>query len=335
MKKLNQLLPPLIDLHRHLDGNIRIETILALAEKHKLDLPTYTYQSLKKYVHIQHKTPSLMAFLEKLNTGISVLADYQACYQIAYENVEDAVNEGLNYLELRFSPTFMASAHHLEVKGVCQAVVEGVKDANRAFNYNARLIGILSRTYGTSSCHRELDAILHAQKYANEIVAVDLAGDELSYPAKDFVEHFNRVRDRGLNITIHAGEACGPQSIWDAISLLGADRIGHGVSASSDPQLLTYMARHNIGVEACILSNYHTGAWTNIAEHPVSTFLKYDIPVFLNTDDPGVSANTLSDEYQLAKNTVKLSTSQLNKCKWNAYQQAFLSDTEKKSLISI
>jgi adenosine deaminase len=321
---------PLIDLHRHLDGNIRLDTILDLAQQHSLHIPAYDKENLAKYVYIEDKTTDLLAFLQKLDIGISVIASLDDCKRIAYENVVDAVFEGLDHIELRFSPYYMAQAHGLPIDGVVEAVVAGVNSANKEHNYNAKLIGILSRTYGVNACHLELQALLGTS--SPTLVGLDLAGDERNYPANLFVKHFSKARDAGLQITVHAGEADGPNSIWDAINLLGANRIGHGVAAIEDSKLVEYMAKHNIGMETCILSNYQTGTWTNISTHPVRQFLEQGVPVCLNTDDPGVSNNSLQSEYALAQHKIKLSTKQIQTMKINSLNQTFLTQAEKNAI---
>lgn len=321
---------PLIDLHRHLDGNIRLSTILDLARQHGLSLPANNKISLAKHVYIQDKTSDLLAFLEKVDIGVSVLATLEDCRRIAYENVVDAISEGLDHVELRFSPYYMAKTHNLPTDAVVEAVIDGVISANKEHSYNAKLIGILSRSFGVNACQNELQAILSAS--SPTIVGLDLAGDEKNYPAKLFVEHFTKARDAGLNITVHAGEADGPNSIWDAIHLLGATRIGHGVAAIEDNQLLEYMALHNIGIESCILSNYQTGTWTDISTHPVKQFLEQGIQVCLNTDDPGVSNNTLKSEYALAQHRMELTDKQLDTLKVNSLKQAFLTQKEKTTI---
>ena len=320
---------PMIDLHRHLDGNIRVSSIIELAHLHNVKLPSTDLSNLSDIVHIKDKTTDLLAFLQKLDMGVSVLGNLQACKQIAYENVEDAVKEGLHHVELRFSPYYMSQAFNLPLQGVVEAVIEGVQTANKYFNFNATVIGILSRTFGLDQCMQELNALLACSK---DLVAIDLAGDENGFPAKLFTKHFDKVKDSGLKVTIHAGEAAGPSSIWDAINLLHADRIGHGVSAYQDNKLMDFMAQNNIGIESCLLSNYQTGTWTDIAKHPVHRFLDNGIAVCLNTDDPGVSNNTLSSEYDLAKNVLALDAASISQLKNNALLQAFLPINKKDAI---
>ncbi len=321
--------PILIDLHRHLDGNIRLSTIIELAKKNKITIPHYDLPSLSEEIHVQGATPSLLAFLEKLDTGVSVIASIEDCFRIAYENVLDAASEGLDYTELRFSPYYMAQNNNLPMYAVVKAVIDGVQQGSKDTGLPVNLIGILSRTYGVDICHAELGAIL---SHKDGIVALDLAGDEAGFPADLFQSHFNKARDAGFQITVHAGEADGPDSVYNAISLLGATRIGHAVNAYKDPKLMEFMAKNEIGIESCLLSNYHTHTFMDLASHPVKTFLEYDITVCLNTDDPGVSNNTLASEYELAKNTLKLNPLQIQTLQNNALEMAFLSADEKKAL---
>lgn len=320
---------PVVDLHRHLDGNVRPATIFELAMQHGLPLPAETPDALARHVQIQDKTSDLMAFIGCLEHGMAVLADAQACYRIAYENVEDAANEQLDYVELRFSPAFMANAFNLNLEQVTEAVIAGVNAGRKAFGVRVNLLGILSRTFGTARCEQELAALLH---YREALAGLDLAGDEKGFPGDLFGSHFLRARDAGLSITVHAGEADGPQSIWQAIDGLGAARIGHGVAAIQSPKLMETLATRNIGIESCLTSNYQTGAFTDTANHPLTRFLDAGIAVTLNTDDPGVSAITLASEYALAGRELNLSEAALATIQNNGLAQAFLSDDDKAAI---
>jgi adenosine deaminase len=322
---------PLTDLHRHLDGNIRLSTIWQLAQEYSIVLPADNLETLKTKVQIQQKTTDLLAFLEKMELGVSVLASEQACFRIAYENIEDAKLAGLDYVELRFSPVFMAKAHGLVLEQVIEAVVAGCKAGSQNFGVSVNLIGILSRSFGEKRCLQELQALLKAK---HDICALDLAGDEKGFPAKRFIEHFSLARDAGWQITVHAGEADGPQSIYQAIQLLGATRIGHGVTAAQDEHLMDYMAKNEVAIECCLTSNFQTGACTNIAKHPIKIFLEKGILVTLNTDDPGVSGIEIADEYQLAKQQVGLTDEQLLHIQLNGVHAAFATDSLKQTLLT-
>ncbi len=323
---------PLTDIHRHLDGNIRIETILELGQKFNLALPATTIDTLRPFVQVIEAEPNLVAFLSKLDWGVAVLGDLEACYQVAYENVEDAKNAQIDYAELRFSPYYMALKHNLPVQGVVEAVVAGVAAGSRDFNVKTNLIGIMSRSYGTEACQIELDGLL-SQK--DKLVAVDLAGDELGKPGDLFVNHFKQVRDAGLRVTVHAGEAAGAESMWQAIKELGAERIGHGVKAIDDLKLMDYLAANKIGIESCITSNLQTSTIADITNHPIKTFLNHGVMASLNTDDPAVEGIELPYEYEVAAIQAGLSLAQIKQTQINGLEMSFLSAQEKQALRDI
>lgn len=260
----------LTDLHRHLDGNIRAQTILELGRQFAVALPADNLEALRQHVQVTENVPDLVSFLAKLDCGVNVLGSLDACRRIARENIEDAARQGLHYVELRFSPSYMAKAHSLPVAGVVEAVIEGVREGCREEDVEALLIGIMSRTFGEAACEAELNALL---THRDNITALDLAGDERGFPGSLFLKHFTRARDAGWHITVHTGEAAGPESIWQAIRELGAERIGHGVNAVDDPALLAFLAEQRIGIESCLTSNIQTSTVASLEVHPLKTFL--------------------------------------------------------------
>lgn len=322
--------PPLADLHRHLDGSIRLTTMLELAAGHGLALPGRTVAELRPHVQIEQPVGDLMAFLQRLEVMTSVLADAEACRRVARENVEDAHREGIAYLELRFSPYFMARAHRLDLAEVVAAVAAGAEEGSRATGVRVKLIGILSRTFGPEQCRAELDALL---AHRHRLVALDLAGDEKNWPAELFREHFRRARDAGWQITVHAGEAGGAASVWAALRELGATRIGHGVRAIDDPRLLAHLAEQRIGLEISLTSNVQTNTVPSLAAHPLRRFLELGLRATINTDDPGVSAIDLRHELEVAAPAAGLSPAQVRQAQWNALEIAFLSADEKRALL--
>ncbi len=328
---------PVIDLHRHLDGSVRLETILELSRQHNLPLPAWDVKGLRPYVQVEASPsggatlPGVMAYIAKFKWMTDVLVDYEACRRVAYENVADALGEGIHYVELRFSPWFMAKTYGLDPAGVVEAVADGVEAGARDFGVKVKLIGILSRTYGVDAAWRELDALL---RHRERLVALDLAGDEANWPGELFVEHFQRARDAGWQATVHAGESAGPESIWQAIRELGAARIGHGVTAAGDAALLDYMIEHQIGVESCLTSNVHTQTVAEYGAHPLRGFLERGVLATINTDDPGISAIDLGYEYRVAAPAAKLTPAQIQQAQKNALAVAFLSSEEREALTS-
>ena len=320
---------PLCELHRHLDGSIRLKTILELADQHGIKLPAHDVAGLAPYVHIDESAPGLMAFIDRFEHMTAVLVDADACRRVAYENVEDAKREGIDYIELRYSPWFMVESHAMDPAEVMEACADGIRAAERDTGVRANIIGILSRTYGVETCMKELDAIL---AHRDHIVAVDLAGDEARFPAHLFKEHFKRVRDAGLHVTIHAGEADGPRSVWSAIRDLGSERIGHGFRASEDPVLVDYLVEQGIGLESCPTSNLHISAVENYASHPIRQLADHGVKFCLNTDDPGISAIDIAHEYNIAAPAVGLKDEQILQSQRDALDMAFLSKAEKSDL---
>lgn len=320
---------PLIDLHRHLDGNMRLTTILDLGRQHNIPLPGETIETLRPCVQVMGVEPDLVTWLDKLSWMTRVLVNTEACSRVAYENVLDAVAEGLDYLELRFSPYFMAEPNQLDPTAVTEAVIAGIARGRQATNLPVKLIGILSRTFGPDAARVELEALL---AHREEIVALDLAGDEKAWPPELYAEHFKRARDAGWEITVHAGEAGDAQGIWTAIEQLGATRIGHGIRAIDDDRLIDTLAERKIGLEINLTSNLQTSSVPSLAEHPMKTFLERDVLATLNTDDPVISGIDLHHEYEIAAPAAGLTPEHIRQAQANALEIAFLSTQEKEGL---
>jgi adenosine deaminase len=321
---------PLIDLHRHLEGNMRLSTILELAQQHNLALPAKNEAKLRPFVQISERQPGVMAFIEKFNIPMSVLVDLEACRRIAHEAVLDAAAEGIDYLELHFSPWFMAEAHALSPQGVVEAVIDGVASGSAQAGILVKLLGILSRTYGAVVAKQELEALL---PYHDKITGLDLAGDEANFPVELFQEHFHRAQEAGWRITVHAGESAGPESIWKAIELLGAQRIGHGLAAVRDERLMDRLFERQIGIEANLTSNVQTSSVTDYASHPLRIFLENGLLATINSDDPGISGINLRYEYDVAAPLAGLTEAQIRQAQLNALESAFLKPKEKQVLL--
>ncbi len=320
---------PFIDLHRHLDGCVRLETVLDLGKKHHLPLPAWSVNELRPHIVVTKPQVGVMAFIKKFHWLTNILVDYDAVRRVAYENVEDAFEEGLDYIELRFSPVFMSLAHSLDPKGVVEAVCNGVAEGRDAFKMKVNLIGIISRTYGKKSGWEELNALLSQQQ---SITALDLAGDEANYPASQFSAHFEKARQAGWSITVHAGESAGPESIWEAIDKLGAQRIGHAASALRDDRLIEQMLERNIAIECNITSNVQTSTVKDYPSHPLKEFLRRGLLATINTDDPGISGIDLRHEFEVAAPAAGLTQYEIHQAQRNALEAAFLSSAEKEVL---
>jgi len=320
---------PFIDLHRHLDGSIRLETILDLGRKHNLPLPSFELEELRPHVQVVDPQPGVMEFIAKFKWMVGILVDYDACRRVALENVVDAENEGIDYVELRFSPWFMSIPHNLDPTSVVASIVEGIQEARNITTTKVNLIGIISRTYGPEIGFLELKSLLN---HKDDLVGLDLAGDEANFPPDLFKKHFLVRREAGWNITIHAGESAGAESVWQSIFLLGATRIGHGVRIDEDPKLIDYMLENNIGIEANLTSNFQTSTVSDLSKHPLKSWLDKGLLATINTDDPGISNIDLPHEFNVAVKLAGLNCSHTRLAQENALELAFLSEDEKEQL---
>ncbi|MFL5802811.1 MAG: adenosine deaminase [Roseiflexaceae bacterium] len=321
---------PLVDLHRHLDGNVRLATVLDIARQHGIRLPADNVEGLRPYAQVRGAVPSLMDFLAKFDLLKEIFVDAEAIERIAYENLEDAVAEGIDYIELRFSPAFMGERHGLAPRDVTGAICAGLRAARGRLPVQAQLIVIMSRHLGEERCWEELEAAIAYQDQS--VVAVDLAGDEANFPGERFRRHFERARAAGFHITVHAGEAGSPASVRQAIEELGAERIGHAVHAIEDAAVLDLIAARGIAIESCPTSNIQTSTVPSYAAHPLPAFLRRGLMVTLASDDPGISAIDLAYEYRVARDELGLTPDELRRLQANGVAAAFLPDAERAEL---
>ena len=322
---------PLIDLHRHLSGSIRPQTVLELGRKENVPLPAADLEGLLPHLQALEKQPDLVTFLTKLELATTVLTNYDACQRIAYEAIEDASNEGIDYIELRFSADYLAAPHDLSQVGVAEAVIDGAECAARDFGIKVKFIGIMSRTFGPAACAKALDALLEVRQ---KITALDLAGDEANWPGSLFVDHFRKGRDAGWQVTVHAGEAAGAANVYQAIDELGATRIGHATNAIHDFAFVEQMVEREIGIESNLTSNVQTSTVADLPSHPLRHFLERGLLATINTDDPQTSAIDLPHEYNVAAPQAGLTPAQIQQAQRNALTIAFLSPAEKAELTS-
>jgi adenosine deaminase len=323
---------PLVELHRHLDGNVRIETVLDLARSHGLELPAWTVEGLRPHVQITEREPSLVHFIAKFALLRRVMVDYDAVRRIVRENLEDAAREGIDYIELRFSPYFMGEEHGLDTFGVVDAVCDALEAGRGAIPVRAKLIGIISRHYGPEIGRIELAAAIRGRDRG--VVALDLAGDEANFPGELFVRHFQEAREAGLRTIAHAGEAAGAASVRQAVLGLGAERIGHGIRAIEDPAVLDLLAERGVTLEVCPTSNLHTSTVRDYRSHPLPALLRRGIRCTLNTDDPSISGLDLAHEYRVAAGELGLSQAEIRRMQETAVEAAFLTPKEREELLA-
>jgi adenosine deaminase len=320
---------PKIDLHRHLDCSMRWSTLLEVATTLKLDFPRDVSKQAPHFL-VTEPMVNLEAVLNKFLIAQKVLASEEILERLAFEACEDAFNDGVRILELRYAPTFIADGHpNLTFEKIHQAFLRGIERAQKKMPLVAGLICILQRI-------APLDKVEKVTQFAienkNSFLAVDLADNEEGFEPKIFAPYFNRLRNAGLFITIHSGEApnaLASQWIRDSIEILGAERIGHGVQAINDPDLMDELIKKDIPLEVCPYSNFLTQAFPTYESHPLKRLLEKGVPVTINSDDPGMFASQLSDDYFLAHTFQKLTLEDFKKCNATAYKHSFISEQEK------
>jgi adenosine deaminase len=322
---------PKVDLHRHLEGSLRLSTLAEIAREHGVDLPSYDIEALRPYVQVTiDEQPDFHAFLEKFSFLARFYPKPECIDRIAYEAVADAAQDNIEYLELRFNPVTLALSQGFCLEEVVERVISAVKKAEQDFDIMVRLLTTIRRDYDQDTASRVVDMAIH---YADQsIVGLDLAGDEVHYSAQPFAELFNKAKEAGLGITVHAGEATGAESVRIAIELLGADRIGHGVRASEDLAVMDLVRERGITLEVCPTSNIQTAAVKAITKHPLRAFFQIGLPVTINTDDPSVSNTTLTDEYMVAVRDIGVTVPEIKQMILTGVRAAFLPQSEKERL---
>jgi adenosine deaminase len=334
---------PKVLLHEHLDGGLRPASVIELAAEHEYGgLPTTDPEALAAWFHRGAQRGNLTEYLEGFRHTIAVMQTPDALERIAYEFIEDMHLDGVVYAEVRFAPVYHTE-RGLTQDEVVLAVLRGLERGERTFGVRWGLIICAMRHMENAIEAAEL-AIRHRDV---GVVGFDLAGGEDGFPPKRHVEAFHVVQRANFNITIHAGEAYGPQSIWQALQFCGAHRLGHGTRLREDiavaddgmvklGPLAQYILDHRVPLEMCLLSNLHTGACEHIEEHPFGFFFRRGFRVCLNTDDRLMSDTTMTKETTLATGLFDLSLDDLEKLSLNAMKSAFIDfDTRLKLIYEV
>ncbi|KAA3614653.1 MAG: adenosine deaminase [Calditrichaeota bacterium] len=317
---------PKTDLHIHLDGSLRPETVVDIAKKKNISLPTFDIEELRSFLTVDGEVDNLPKYLEKFDITCSVMQDYESLKRTAFELAEDNAKQNVRYVEVRYSP-ILHQNEGMKLEPIVDAVLDGLHEAERHYDIRTGVIicGIRSIDPDTSLRLAELTV-----KYKRKgVVAFDLAGAEYNYPAKDHVRAFYLVRNNNINATLHAGEAFGPESIHQAIHYCGAHRIGHGTRLIEDEDLLEYVRDHRIPLEMCLTSNVQTKTVESLEAHPFKHYLDKNMRVTLCTDNTLVSGVNITDELLLAVRTFDLTYPQLAKTILNGFKSVFLPFDEK------
>jgi adenosine deaminase len=321
---------PKTDLHCHLDGSMRLRTILDLAEQQKVRLPASDEDRLAKLIYPGEECKSLEDYLKAFDVTLTVLQEEEALHRAAFELAEDAARENVRYLEVRYAPV-LHTRKRLKLTNIVEAVLSGLREAKRKYGirYGVILCGIRSINAESSLRMAEL-----CVAYKNRgVVGFDLAGAEYNFPAKDHKEAFQLILNNNVNCTAHAGEAYGPESIAQAIHYCGAHRIGHGTRLRENGDLLNYVNDHRIPLEICPSSNVQTRAVSDFASHPLPFYYNYGLRVTINTDNRLVTNTTVSKELLLAHQHYGFTLDDLKEIIISGFKSAFLPYREKADVL--
>jgi adenosine deaminase len=321
---------PKTDLHVHLDGSVRPDTLIELARDRDVELPSRDPRALADYMHVQDAR-DLVDYLARFDITLGVMQDPEALERIAFELAEDAAAENVRYMEVRFSPV-LNTQNGLSLEAAVTAPLRGLRRAEEQYGIRT---GIIICGIRNMSPHTSMDlADLTVQFKHRGVVAFDLAGAEYNNPAKMHREAFYHVGNANIAATIHAGEAFGPESIHQALHYCNANRIGHGTRLFEDPDLLQYVNDFRIPLEICLTSNVQTRAVTALADHPVRLYYDEGLVVTLNTDNRLMSATTVTEEYWRAHQHLGFTWGELTRIALYGFESAFLPHQEKEALVA-
>lgn len=321
---------PKIDLHVHLDGSVKPATVLELAARQGLPLPAGDEAGLLPFMQVEEgQCGSLRQYLGTFGFVLQFLQTAEALERTACEVVEQASGHNCKYVEVRFGPQLHLH-NGLSLDEAIAHVIIGLKRGEKLYGVKARAIAICMRHDSLAVNSEVIEAA--ARFLGKGLVAVDLAGDEAAFPAAAFRELFEIARQRKLPVTIHAGEAAGPENIYEAIMNLGATRIGHGISLREDPAVLALVKERGITLEMCPISNIQTRAVPGWSSYPVREYYEQGIAVTIHTDNMTVSDTNLTKEYGILADIFHFTASELAALVMNGVEAAFLPDAEKQLL---
>ncbi len=321
---------PKTDLHVHLDGSLRIPTIIELAREQGVKLPTFDEEALAEMLHVPEQCESLVEYLKPFDVTLSVLQEKDALTRVAYELAEDCAAENVKHLEVRYSP-ILHQQKKLKLTEIVEAVLDGLEMARKEFDISTGVI-ICGMRHIEPRYSLRLAELCVAYKYKG-VCGFDLAGAEANNPAKEHREAFYLTLNNNVNCTLHAGEAYGAESISQAIHYCGAHRIGHGTRLKEDGDLLNYVNDHRIPLEICLTSNAQTKAVERIEDHPLRFYYDYGIRVTINTDNRLMSNTTCTDELWKAARLFGFTLTDIKNIIINGFKSAFLPYREKVKLL--
>jgi adenosine deaminase len=321
---------PKTDLHVHLDGSLRLETILDIARQDGIELPATDAAGLRAAIGCGNQFGSLVEYLRGFDITLRVMQTAEALERIAFELAEDAHRENVRYMEVRYAP-MLHTRRGMKLTRVVEAVLDGLRRARETYGIKANVIVCGIRNISPESSYQMAE--LAVAYKGGGVVGFDLAGAEADFPAKHHRQAFQLVRDNNINCTIHAGEAYGPESIAQAIHVCGAHRIGHGCRLREHGDLLHYLNDHRIPLECCPSSNVQTGAVKDLASHPLKLYFDLGLRVTINTDNRLITDTSVSRELYLVHSEMRVPFADVKAMILAGFKSSFQPFHEKQAML--
>ena len=322
---------PKVDLHRHLEGSLRLQTLADIGKEHGIDLPSYDIEYLRRFATMANEVPDFHRFLEIFTFLRRFYPTQAAVERVAFEAVADAAADNVEYLELRFNPATLGWEKDCSLDEVTTWVCNAVARARSDLGVLTNLILLVRRNEDLNTAFEKTDiALAHRD---SGVVGIDLAGDEVAYPAHPFAEVFQRARREGLHVTVHAGEAGGAGNVREAVELLRAHRIGHGVRVVDSADVVQLAREREVTFEVCPTSNLQTGVVDRAWSHPLADMLELGLRVTINTDDPSIFDATLTDEYLAAMMAMGVTLGQIKSSIVTAVEASFQPPDGRQRLV--
>ena len=318
---------PKTEIHIHLEGAIRTQTIIDIAKESNLKLPAYEVGELDRHVKVYEQMQSLEAVLKAFGIFQNSITSPEVVERMAWELFEDSAKQNIKLFEARFSPDWAFHGHDLDWDACLESLLRAKARAEKEFDMAIGYVAITSRSMGPDSCVKTVDwAIRHKE----HIVGIDLADSERDFPLREFVKPVLKAKDAGLKVTIHTGEDTPASFIKETIELTDPDRIGHGIHAIEDMEVIELIKNRNITLEVNPWSNYLTNSVKTIEEHPLKKLFDLGVKVTINSDDPEVLDTNLNNEYRIAHEVLGMSMAEIATCNRFAYEASFIPDEEKQ-----
>jgi len=320
---------PKTEIHIHLEGAIRTQTIIDIAKEYNLKLPAYEVSTLDRHVKVYNQLKDLETVLKAFDIFQNSITSPEVVERIAWELFEDSAKQNIKLFEVRFSPDWAFHGHGLDWDQCLEGLLRAKSRAEAEFDMAIGYIAITSRGMGAESCVKTVDWAIRNREH---ILGVDLADGELLYPMTDFVKPILKARDAGLKVTIHSGEDTPASAVINTIHTFQPHRIGHGIHSIEDMNAVELIKERDITLEVNPWSNYLTNSVRTIEEHPLKKLFDLGVKVTINSDDPEVLETNLNNEYRIAHEVLGMSLGDIYACNRNAYEVSFIPENEKKRI---